>query len=84
MPHTRWKGIKPIPNQHLSTIQLSYIRGYILALEDVLRDLDNLPVDSATFTVIYADVVQTLESAKQTFDALGGNERYEDLTNDSE
>lgn len=37
MTHDRWENLKPIPG-HVET-QMAYVDGYLLALEDVAKDL---------------------------------------------
>lgn len=86
MTHTRWKGIQPDKNVHLNEIQLAYVRGYILALEDILGDLERLlpPEPGGTanpdyyvqlgqrwgLTEVYDQVTRTLESANLTIKIL--------------
>ena len=73
--HTLWKFIK---NQGITDDPaISYVRGYILALEDVLSDLDTLSteerqeddgfnaVESMTHTAN-----ESLASARRTLEAL--------------
>ena len=37
--HRRWEGIDALPDKHALDIQMAYVQGYILALEDVFKDL---------------------------------------------
>ena len=42
--HTRWDQVAPLPDRTALEVQLGYVDGYILALEDAFRDLASLPV----------------------------------------
>lgn len=37
--HRRWEGIKPMPDKQALEIQMAYVQGYILAIEDLFKDL---------------------------------------------
>lgn len=40
--HTLWKGITPMPTPEAREIQMAYVDGYCLALEDLLEELERL------------------------------------------
>ena len=76
MGHTRWQGIKKPLSAHMNEIQLAYVRGYRLALEDVIRDIDELraqtPQEDLNLILFRAQnkVLYTLESANLTIKIL--------------
>ena len=39
MPHSRWTSVAPSVDRRGLEIQLAYVDGYVLALEDALSDL---------------------------------------------
>lgn len=41
MSHTRWESVSPLPDPRALEIQMAYVDGYILALEDTLDDLSD-------------------------------------------
>ena len=45
--HRRWEGIDPLPDKHSLDIQMAHVQGYILALEDVFKDLAQIPLPIA-------------------------------------
>jgi hypothetical protein len=86
MTHTRWEGLR-LPHHPLaSQVQMAYVRGYILALEDMLDDLDRedeyQPTGGGTSQVDYiaghelavarlkVKVHETLRSANRTIETL--------------
>lgn len=42
MTHIRWESMKPLPDPEARRTQMAYVDGYILACEDVLRDLKEI------------------------------------------
>jgi len=42
MSHTRWDELRPLLNRAALEVQMAYVDGYILALEDLLRDIKEL------------------------------------------
>ena len=42
--HTRWDSVAPLPDRAALEVQLAYVDGYILALEDVFRDIAQIPL----------------------------------------
>ena len=48
--HSRWVHLTRLPDQHAREVQLSYVDGYILALEDVLKDLKEIKQDAMATT----------------------------------
>lgn len=42
--HTSWDPLLPLPDRTSLEIQLGYVDGYILALEDVFKDLAQIPL----------------------------------------
>lgn len=67
MTHTRWIPITPNRNTDLD-LQFGYVRGYILALEDVINDLQES--DSGDIMDFLDQVNRTLESANRTLKTL--------------
>lgn len=42
MSHSRWEGMRPVPSPAAYTmhdVQMAYVDGYLLCLEDVFKDL---------------------------------------------
>lgn len=37
--HTRWEDIAPLPDKRGLEVQMAYVQGYLLALEDINKDL---------------------------------------------
>ena len=88
--HTKWQGTTRTPDQHMNEIQLAFGRGYILALEDILRDLDTeeqyQPTGGSTSQLDYRaghdlavirlrmEILETLESANRTLKTLEGDQ----------
>ena len=42
--HTRWNSVAPLPDRAALEVQLAYLDGYCLALEDALKDLAHIPI----------------------------------------
>lgn len=79
MTHSRWEGLRPLPDPHGYEVQLAYVDGYILALEDMLRDLKRMEqswpaTDRANYRIAVGNVRrkvnETLESARGTLKEL--------------
>jgi hypothetical protein len=84
--HTLWKGITPMPDPHQREVQMGYVDGYCLALEDVLEELARLQriqmehvtmgdprwavIVATTYRPLRKFVNQTLVQARQTLRAL--------------
>jgi len=47
MSHTRWDELRPLPSRQALEVQMAYVDGYILALEDLLRDIKDLRREAA-------------------------------------
>lgn len=40
--HTLWKGITPLPDPRAREVQMGFVDGYCLAMEDVLEELTRI------------------------------------------
>lgn len=53
--HTRWETMTWLPDDHARRIRIAYVDGYLLALEDMLKDMELIQFDdlppAATFAV---------------------------------
>lgn len=63
--HTRWENVDPLPNRQALEVQMAYVDGYILALEDLLRDIASLrktaleEMPSHLSVVVHKDAYET-------------------------
>lgn len=85
--HTRWEEVAPLPDRAALEIQLAYVDGYILALEDAFRDLAQIPFPigmDASLRVYRREVRRTLsaslEAARRTRKLF--QDQYEGKLND--
>ena len=88
--HTRWEPVAPLPDRAGLEIQLAYVDGYILALEDVFKDLAQIlfplgPDGSHEQLRAYRKEVRrtlsiSMESARRTRKKL--QDQYEGKTDD--
>jgi hypothetical protein len=69
--HKKWESIRRdgIPKD-TSPEMLSYVQGYILALEDVLSDLKDSTNCCQTYDNLLFRVTDSLENAKRTLESL--------------
>lgn len=75
--HSLWKGITPLPDPHAREVQMAYVDGYCLALEDVLEELSRLAAEDPSqsrYRPVRRFVGKSLESARQTIKHLKGSE----------
>lgn len=84
--HSRWwmDTSAPVlmPDQVISGTMIPHVQGYILAMEDVLRDIESMNYDAEMMSVEYVDghssalesmrsrANESLLSAQQTLDVL--------------
>jgi hypothetical protein len=98
MTHSRWKtGLRPMDALDWKEIQeakpqavretLAWVQGYILALEDVIKDLEvqrdgylNDPDTQRALEMILEKVQESLGSAQRTLEAI--NEIVEEDTDE--
>ena len=73
--HTRWDSVAPLPDRAALEVQLGYVDGYILALEDVFKDLAQIPIPNmpeATGAIrayrreVRRSLTTSLDSARRT------------------
>jgi len=69
--HTKWETIKHSPQSYPETI--AYVHGYILAMEDVLKDIGDEQNDDGAFDLIILKIEESIEQAKRTLEVLNGN-----------
>ena len=63
--HTRWSPLDR-ENAYIDEMELQKVAGYILALEDVLRDLSVMSYDRYTLDQVQLKVEQSLGEAQRT------------------
>ena len=76
--HTSWKGIVRLPDPHAREVQMAYVDGYILAMEDLLEELSKLQLEDRSgaglnrYRPVRRVVGKSLEQARQTLKHLKG------------
>jgi hypothetical protein len=76
--HVRWTRSKRVVNEDM----VQYVQGYILAMEDILKDIENMHYDAEDSSVEYTDgfhhaleglqfrITESLDSAQRTLDTV--------------
>lgn len=77
MSHSRWDGLVPFADPHQREVQMGFVDGYLLALEDVARDLKEIleahpkPTEAAELaTILRHRLHQSRSSSHRTMRAL--------------
>ena len=56
--HSRWQLVRAQADPMSLEVQMAYVDGYILALEDLLRDLDSIRIHEQGRTAHDANVIE--------------------------
>jgi hypothetical protein len=77
--HSKWRSIETdsIPKETPPEM-IAYVKGYILAMEDVLKDLDESTNCCETYDSILFSVTNSLESARNTLEILNAKQKRSD------
>jgi hypothetical protein len=79
MPHVAWELLRPSPDPTKRAVQLAYVEGYVLALEDALKEIEALQASwkgqsfspyRMALQAAKARLVDLREQAEGTFDQL--------------
>jgi hypothetical protein len=71
--HKKWETIIGDMRNKLRPETIAYVQGYILAMEDVLKDIGDEQNDDGAFDLIILKIEESIEQAKRTLEVLNGN-----------
>lgn len=72
--HTRWETMTRLPDDHARRVQIAYVDGYLLALEDMLKDMKLLQFDDLPPAAAFA-VASTLRRMREVIALSQRNSR---------